>query len=118
MLGLAVKGVRLALLPSARVTLQNTHPTAAALELAAYRYVPGPFDGAVLSLQPLERVGVLDTSASWTELVKGDLTAHDIPGAHETILKAPFVEMAGRLIGEKLCRIEATATGFSLEAEE
>ncbi len=101
-LNLVKKATALAVLPSARLRQVNTHPTAAALERAAYTYCPGPYDGDVLALQPLDRVAILDASASWTGAVAGILTRFDIPGAHLTIFKRPFVVKMGQLISAHL----------------
>ena len=80
---------------------------AAALEAAAYRYHPQPYDGAVALFQPAERLDVLDTLPGWTEVVSGPLEAHDIPGSHGTMAEPPNVAVFAARLREALARAGA-----------
>jgi thioesterase domain-containing protein len=102
------RGLGFAFSAKSRMAPVNTLPAAAALERAAYGYLPGPYDGDAISLQPMQRVGVLDTSASWLGLVRGRFTAQSVAGSHLTMLKQPHVETAGRLLRRELERCLAT----------
>ncbi|WP_293986685.1 amino acid adenylation domain-containing protein [Sphingomonas sp.] len=62
---------------------------AEAMELAAYDYFPGDYDGAVALFQPAERLAVLDSRPGWAEVVRGPLGSFDIPGTHGTMADPP-----------------------------
>jgi len=80
---------------------------AAALEQAAYGYVPGRYDGAVALFQPAERLDVLDTLPGWSQVVAGPIEAHDIPGTHGTMAEPPNVATFAARLREALDRARA-----------
>jgi thioesterase domain-containing protein len=68
------------------------------LDNAALHYVPKAYPGDVVLLQPLRRPHLLDHRLGWTEVVRGEFSAHDVPGTHFTMLEQPDIgELAARM---------------------
>ncbi|QSQ19869.1 amino acid adenylation domain-containing protein [Pyxidicoccus parkwayensis] len=62
--------------------------------LAAWKYVPPPYAGPVLSLQAKDTTRV----HGWAEVATGALTVHAVDGDHYSILRAPHVESLASLL--------------------
>ena len=87
-------------------------PYSAALEKAAYAYVPPHYDGRVALFQPAERLDVLDSRPGWAEVIAGPLESHDIPGSHGTMIEPPNAAVfAARLRDaiDRACPLASTA---------
>ena len=69
----------------AEVVENHGRDRTAALEAAAYAYVPPTYDGDVAIFQPLDRLDVWDTVPGWCKVVDGAVHAFDVPGDHGTI---------------------------------
>ena len=68
------------------------------LDNAALHYAPEPFAGDIALFQPADRPDVLDYRPGWREVVRGAFASFEIPGAHRTMLEAPYVaELAARM---------------------
>jgi amino acid adenylation domain-containing protein len=68
------------------------------LDHAALHYEPEPFAGDIALFQPADRPDVLDYRPGWREVVRGAFASFEIPGAHRTMLEAPYVaELAARM---------------------
>jgi amino acid adenylation domain-containing protein len=77
------------------------------LDQAAIDYVPKPYGGDVVLLQPADRPPVLDYRAGWAEVVRGSFTAFDVPGTHRTVLDPPYVAQLGAQMRACLARVRA-----------
>ncbi|HET8611390.1 MAG TPA: amino acid adenylation domain-containing protein [Sphingomonas sp.] len=78
-----------------------------ALDRAAMRYVPPPYDGDVILFQPSEHPDVLDFVEDWRAHVTGDFAAHVVPGGHRTMLEHPHVEAFAALLKPALEKANA-----------
>ena len=65
---------------------------------AAIVYVPKPYPGAVVLLQPAKRPRALDYRAAWAGLVTGKFIAQDIGGTHATLMERPYIAELGAKI--------------------
>ena len=63
----------------------------AAINRAALRYVPPPYPGHVLLLQPAEHPDVLDFEPDWRRDVTGQFEIFTADGGHRTMLEPPNV---------------------------
>ncbi|WP_163996200.1 amino acid adenylation domain-containing protein [Pyxidicoccus caerfyrddinensis] len=72
--------------------------------LAAWRYVPPPYAGPVLSIQAKGTTRV----HGWAEVATGALQVHEIDGDHYSILRAPHVEPLASLLRNSLARDAGT----------
>ena len=63
----------------------------AAINRAALRYVPPPYPGHVLLLQPSEHPDVLDFEHDWRRDVTGRFDIYTATGGHRTMLEPPNV---------------------------
>jgi thioesterase domain-containing protein len=68
--------------------------------LAAWRYVPPPYAGPVLSIQAKGTTRV----HGWEEVATGALKVHEIDGDHYSILRAPHVEPLASHLRNSLAR--------------
>jgi len=90
------------------------HQLRTALEVTAYRYSPGTYDGAVALFQPVDRLDVLDTRPGWSALVQGRFVAHDIPGDHGTMRDQPNVATFAARLKEELERANRVSESSAL----
>ena len=81
----------------------------AAFERTAREYAPPIYFGDVALFQPTLRIDVMDYRPGWAERVRGHLSAHDIPGAHGTMLDEPNVQDLGALIRAALLQAQQVA---------
>ena len=79
------------------------------VEQAVLDHEPAPYAGNVVLLQPIERPALLDCRPGWAEVVRGELTAIDIPGTHHTMLKPPNILELGAKIVQCLGRAQAAS---------
>ena len=71
-------------------------------QLAALTYRPGPYDGDVLLIRPVDRPGRSDTdlAVGWDEVVTGRLEIFEAAGDHRSMFHAPNVDkLAARVLG-------------------
>ncbi|QSQ14838.1 non-ribosomal peptide synthetase [Myxococcus landrumensis] len=79
---------------------------------AAWRYVPRPYTGALLSLE----AGDSPRAHEWELLARGGVEVHTLPGDHYALLRPPGVQPLARILREALARIHAGARARSASA--
>jgi amino acid adenylation domain-containing protein len=62
-----------------------------ALDRIALRYVPRPYPGSLLLLEPTEHAHLLDFAEAWRAEALGPFEVHVVPGGHRTLLEPPHV---------------------------
>ncbi len=75
-------------------TRPSTHTVYGIIDRTAMNYEPKPYSGDVVLFQPEERPGC-DYRPGWVDVVQGEFDAHDVPGAHTTMLYEPNVQELG-----------------------
>jgi thioesterase domain-containing protein/acyl carrier protein len=73
-----------------------------ALDRIALNYVPRPYDGALLVIEPEERPDLLDFAESWRGEATGAFEAHVVAGGHRTLLEPPHGVHVGRILRDAL----------------
>ncbi|MCP4661435.1 MAG: amino acid adenylation domain-containing protein, partial [bacterium] len=60
---------------------------------ARWAYTPGPYAGKVVLLRATEESpeSAADETLGWRHAVQGELTIHQVPGSHETLIFSPHV---------------------------
>jgi thioesterase domain-containing protein len=81
----------------------------AQLARMVWEYRPPVYLGDVALFQPTQRLDVLDFRPGWAERVMGELAVHDVPGAHVTMLKEPYVPELGGSMRATLLRAQERA---------
>ncbi|WP_338865498.1 amino acid adenylation domain-containing protein [Myxococcus stipitatus] len=79
---------------------------------AAWRYVPRPYTGALLSLESSES----PRPHEWEHLARGGVQVHTLPGDHYALLRPPGVQQLAAILREALARFHAGARPRSASA--
>jgi amino acid adenylation domain-containing protein len=69
-----------------------------ALDKIALNYVPRPYSGNLLVIEPDERPELLDFADAWREEATGAFDVHVVPGGHRTLLEPPHVAHLGSIL--------------------
>jgi thioesterase domain-containing protein len=70
----------------------------AASSQAAFNYKPQPYSEQITLFSTAKRFtkAYLDSTMGWSELTKGKVEVHKVPGNHLTILQKPHIQMIAR----------------------
>ncbi|MFY2559093.1 amino acid adenylation domain-containing protein [Corallococcus terminator] len=79
---------------------------------AAWRYVPRPSSGALLSIESSES----PRAHEWELLARGGVEVHTLPGDHYALLRLPGVQQLAALLRDALARAHAKAWPRSVSA--
>lgn len=79
---------------------------------ALHSYRPRPYDGPI-TLFAAREIQLPAATRGWSDLAKGGLTLHEVPGDHDSILEPPHLDhlariLTGYLLGARALRPKPT----------
>ena len=69
-----------------------------ALDRIALNYVPLPYSGNLLLIEPDERADALEFAHAWRADATGSFAVHVVPGGHRTMLEPPHVSHLAQIL--------------------
>ncbi|WP_373564308.1 amino acid adenylation domain-containing protein [Myxococcus sp. CA039A] len=79
---------------------------------AAWRYVPRPYTGTLLSIES----GESPRAHEWELLARGGVEVHTLPGDHYALLRLPGVQQLATILRDALARAQAKTQPRSVSA--